>query len=77
MGNRRRLHPIPVPTWTCPHCGYVHGTATLLRLDFDHLRCRRCRRVFPAADLPTSGDDHPPAKPNSRSELALAENFHT
>jgi len=30
--------PLPVPTWTCPHCGFVHRPADLLRLDSHRLQ---------------------------------------
>ena len=30
---RKARYNIPVPTWTCPHCGFVHTPADLLRLD--------------------------------------------
>jgi hypothetical protein len=45
---RSRRHPLPVPTWTCPHCGFVHRPADLLRLDSDNLQCRQCKQAFPA-----------------------------
>jgi hypothetical protein len=32
-----------VPTWTCPHCGFVHRPAALLRLDGEHLQCKGCK----------------------------------
>ena len=53
----RSRHPLPVPTWTCPHCGFVHRPADLLRLDSDNLQCRQCGRAFPA--VPEG--DHPKA----------------
>jgi len=36
----------PVPTWTCPHCGFVHKPADLLRLNSDGLQCKGCWRPF-------------------------------
>ena len=50
--RRRRYDPIPVPTWTCEYCGFVHTPANLLRIDFDHVRCQQCGELF--SDVPDS-----------------------
>jgi hypothetical protein len=42
--RHRRLPP--VPTWTCPHCGFVHRPADILRLNFTQLQCKQCRQAF-------------------------------
>jgi DNA-directed RNA polymerase subunit RPC12/RpoP len=34
------------PIWTCPHCGFVHLPADLLRIDSLELRCKRCGKAF-------------------------------
>src|SRR5262249_4443751 len=47
MPKKSRTWPLPVPTWTCPFCSYVHKPADLLRLDNDTLKCRQCRTAFP------------------------------
>ena len=53
-----RRYPLPVPTWTCPRCGFVHRPADLLRLDPDNLQCRQCKQTF--ASVPDG--DHPGQK---------------
>ena len=30
---RKRRYDIPVPTWACPHCGFVHKPADLMRVN--------------------------------------------
>jgi hypothetical protein len=45
---RKARYNIPIPTWTCPHCGFVHRPADLLRLNATDLECRQCGRAFPA-----------------------------
>ena len=45
MRVRDRQLP-PVPTWTCPHCGFVHRLADICRVDGDHLRCQSCGQIF-------------------------------
>src|SRR6516225_9539549 len=43
--SRKRIHyPLPVPTWTRAHCGYIHHPADLLRLNFTDLECRQCEQ---------------------------------
>jgi hypothetical protein len=57
---RSRRHPLPVPTWTCPHCQFVHKPADLLRLDADRLQCRQCKQAFPTVAPPAQArSDHP------------------
>jgi len=53
--TRRRRYNIPVPEWRCPHCGFVHHPADLLRLNFTDLQCRQCGKPFPAV----AEGDHP------------------
>jgi rubredoxin len=43
---RKTRYNIPVPTWTCPHCGFVHRPANLMRVDFVNLRCKQCGQIF-------------------------------
>ncbi len=43
---RKRRYDIQTPTWTCPHCGFIHRPADLLRFDPDNLQCRQCKRGF-------------------------------
>jgi hypothetical protein len=50
---RNSRYNIQPTFWPCPHCGFVHRPADLLRLDSDNLhsaasaaeRSRRCLRV--------------------------------
>ena len=57
---RKRRYNIQTPTWPCPHCGFVHRPADLLRLDADNLLCRQCRQAFPAVAMPAQArSDHP------------------
>jgi rubredoxin len=44
---RKRRYNIEVPTWTCPHCGFVHRPADLLRVNSNDLRCKQCKQTFP------------------------------
>ena len=46
MPHSRRMKLPPVPTWTCPHCDFVHRPADLLRLDSDLLQCKACKQPF-------------------------------
>jgi transposase len=40
---RRKInYPLPKLTRTCPHCGFVHRSADLLRLNDTQLRCKQC-----------------------------------
>ena len=65
---RQRRYDVPVPTWKCPHCGFVHHAADLLRLNFDELQCRSCGRAFLAVpDDPPEAETRPPADLKSRS----------
>jgi hypothetical protein len=57
---RDRHYNIPVPTWTCPHCGYVHGQGTVVRIDRHRFRCNGCGRLFP--DVPKSKQKTPPSQ---------------
>jgi hypothetical protein len=53
--TKRRTWPLPVPTWTCPHCQHVHKPADLLRFDNDTLRCYACGKAFPDISGPPTG----------------------
>jgi hypothetical protein len=44
---RKRHYDIPTPRWTCPYGGYIHVSASLLRLDSENLQCRQCWQAFP------------------------------
>jgi len=41
-----RHYDIPKPTWTCPHCGFIHVPASLLRPFSENLQCRQCWKAF-------------------------------
>src|SRR5664280_1475507 len=45
---RKSRHEIPAPTWTCPHCGFVHTAADLMRLDGNRFQCKSCGKSFPS-----------------------------
>ena len=45
--TRKTRRNIPVPTRTCPHCGFIHP-ANLLRLDSANLQCLQCKQAFPS-----------------------------
>jgi len=45
---RKARYSISVPTWVCPHCGFVHKPADLLRVNSDDLLCKQCNQTFPA-----------------------------
>jgi ribosomal protein L37AE/L43A len=52
---RKSRHEIPAPTWTCPHCAFVHTPADLMRLDSNRFQCKGCGKSFlsgPAKDHP-------------------------
>jgi len=44
----RRSQLPPVPTWTCPHCGFIHKPVDLVRLNSDRLQCNGCLKPFDA-----------------------------
>jgi hypothetical protein len=44
---RKSRYSIPVPTWTCPHCGFRHKPADLLRTNGEDLLCKNCNGEFP------------------------------
>jgi hypothetical protein len=46
MTKKSRTWPLPVPTWTCPHCKHVHKPADLLRLDNDTCNVAGAARHF-------------------------------
>jgi rubrerythrin len=48
MATKNRYN-IPRPTWTCPHCGFVHYAADIVRLDDEGPECKRCGLAFVAA----------------------------
>ena len=45
---RKRRYDIPVPNWTCRHCGFVHRSADLLRASADELICKNCGQRLPS-----------------------------
>jgi transcription elongation factor Elf1 len=42
---RKNRYNIPRPTWNCPHCGFVHSAADIVRLDDERLRCKQCGKA--------------------------------
>jgi hypothetical protein len=50
---RNRHYHIPVPTWSYPHCGYVHSQGTVVRIDRHRFRCNGCGRLFPVVSNPS------------------------
>jgi hypothetical protein len=42
----RKRHEIPIPTWQCLYCGYVHYAADLVRIDNERLECCQCDQAF-------------------------------
>jgi rubredoxin len=68
--SRKINYPLPKPTWTCPHCGFIHRPADLLRIDDEQLRCKQCGQAFDAApDKPTA--NQPGAQPDLRPRAAV------
>lgn len=53
--SRKFRYDIPKPTWTCPHCRFVHAPADLLHLDSDRFQRKSCGESF--ASAPAS--EHP------------------
>jgi rubredoxin len=45
---RKSRYNIPLTIWRCPHCGFEHGAADLLRVDGDTFRCKKCGEEFPS-----------------------------
>ena len=45
---RKARYNIPTLIWRCPHCGFEHTAADLMRLDFNNLRCKTCGEAFPS-----------------------------
>jgi hypothetical protein len=43
---RRNRYNIQRPTWTCPHCGFVHHAADIVRIDDERLLCKQCGQAF-------------------------------
>ena len=54
---RRNRYNIPRPTWTCPHCGFVHSAADIVRINNYQLRCKQCQKAFtpPSAERGSPG----------------------
>jgi len=42
----KSINPLPKQTWTCPHCGFVHHAADIVRLDDARLRCKQCGKAI-------------------------------
>lgn len=53
--SRKISYPLPKPSWTCPHCQYVHGAAEVVRIDSERLRCKQCGEAFLAHAALTNG----------------------
>lgn len=50
---RRPTKPLlPVPTWTCPHGGFAHRLADIMRLNSCEMKCKNCGGAFPAKPNP-------------------------
>jgi hypothetical protein len=45
---RKSRYSIPILFSRCPHCGFEHGAADLLRSDWDMFRCKKCGRELPS-----------------------------
>ena len=45
---RKSVGTIPKLFWRCPHCGYEHTAADLLRVGWDTFRCKKCGKEFPS-----------------------------
>ena len=45
---RKPRYDIPKRIWTCPHCGFIHTAADLLRLDSNRFQCKGCGKPFPS-----------------------------
>jgi hypothetical protein len=58
---RQRRYNIPVAEWLCPHCGFVHRAADLLRLNNDDLQCHSCGQAFPAVLAQRQAETQPSA----------------
>jgi len=46
--SRKSRYNIPVLNWRCPHCGFEHSAADLVRIDGEHFRCKACGEPFPS-----------------------------
>ena len=42
---RKSRYNIPTLFWRCPHCGFEHTAADLVRIDGDTFRCKEVRRA--------------------------------
>ena len=45
---RKPRYNIPKLLWKCPHCGFDHTAADLLRLECDRFQCKSCSQPFPS-----------------------------
>jgi len=45
---RRSHYNISTLIWRCPHCGFEHTAADLVRIDGDTFRCKQCSQPFPS-----------------------------
>lgn len=45
---RKRRYAMMQLEWRCPHCGFAHTPADLMRLDNDTLQCKGCVKPFPS-----------------------------
>jgi hypothetical protein len=64
---RKIRYNIQPTFWTCPHCGFVHRAADLLRLDSDNLQCRQCKQGFQAVAIPAQARSDRSDDKNSQS----------
>ena len=46
--TRKSRYNIPVLFWRCPHCGFEHSAADLMRTDWDKFRSKQCGKEFPS-----------------------------
>ena len=42
---RKSRYTIGIFIWRCPHCGFEHGAADVMRLDNKTMKCKGCSLV--------------------------------
>jgi hypothetical protein len=52
---RKSRYNIPKLTWTCPHRGFIHTPADLLRLDSNRFQCKGCGKPFQSGKADDNG----------------------
>jgi transposase-like protein len=45
---RKSRYNIPIQFWRCPHCGFEHSAADLLRSGWSTFKCKQCGKDFPS-----------------------------